>query len=137
MDKATFITQLRKRRKLLLRAYLLHVGCFASTCTFAATHAVQVTVDSSLWIVLLTIPPVLLYTALVDRSCRRIDPAAPTVGWLKIAVFTIFLTPIESSLVLPLTNLWVARRILRSCEHERSSSPNAVSKGGTKSDRGG
>ena len=115
MDKAALITQLRKRRTLLLRAYVLHVGCFLSTCAFAAAHPVQSLVDSSLWIVLLTIPPVLLYTALVDRSCRRVDPSAATVGWVKIAAFTLFLTPIESSLVLPARNLWVATRILRSC----------------------
>jgi len=75
---------------------------------------VQGTVVASLWLVLVSIPPVLLYSALVDRSCRRVDPAAATVGWLKIVLFTLFLTPIESSLVLPVRNLWVSGRILRS-----------------------
>ena len=116
MSKAALIAVLRRRRLLLLKAYILHVGCFMSTCAFAATDSVHVTVATSLWLVLVTIPPVLLYTALVDKSCRRIDPTAATVGWLKIVLFTVFLTPIESSLVLPAKNLWVSGRVLRKCE---------------------
>lgn len=116
MGKVALIAALRRRRSLLLKAYVVHLGCFVSTCAFAATDSVHATVATSLWLVLATIPPVLLYTALVDRSCRRVDPAAPTVGWLKIVLFTVFLTPIESSLVLPAKNLWVSARVLRSCE---------------------
>jgi len=116
MSKAALVAALRRRRSLLLKAYIVHVGCFMSSCAFAATNSVHATVATSLWLMLVTIPPVLFYTALVDRSCRRIDPAAPTVGWLKIVLFTAFLTPIESSLVLPAKNLWVSGRILRSCK---------------------
>ncbi|MEW9624894.1 hypothetical protein [Rhodanobacter geophilus] len=124
MEKSALIAALRRRRLLLLKAYIVHVGCFMSTCAFAATDSVHATVATSLWLVLVTIPPVLLYTALVDRSCRRLDPAAPTVGWLKITLFTVFLTPIESSLVLPAKNLWVSGRILRSCESPPASRSN-------------
>ena len=115
MTRAARVAALKRRRSLLLRAYVVHVGSFTSTCAFAATGSVHGTIAGSLWMVLVTIPPVLVYTALVDRSCRRIDPAAATVGWLKIALFTALLTPLESSLVLPARNLWIARRILRSC----------------------
>lgn len=87
--KASLIAQLQRRRSLLLKAYIFHVGCFTSSCAFAATGSVHMTVAASLWLVLVTIPPVLLYTALVDRSCRRVDPAAATVGWLKIILFTL------------------------------------------------
>lgn len=115
MTRAARIAALRRRRSLLLRAYVVHVGSFTSTCAFAATGSVHATIAGSLWMVLVTIPPVLIYTALVDRSCRRLDASAATVGWLKIALFTALLTPLESSLLLPARNLWIARRILRSC----------------------
>ena len=123
MNSHALIITLRRRRSLLLKAYVFHVGCFMSTCALAATDSVHATVASSLWMVLVTIPPVLLYTALVDRSCRRIDPAAATIGWLKIVLFTLFLTPIESSVVLPARNLWVSGRILRSYGPPRRSPP--------------
>ena len=116
MGRKARIAALRRRRSILLKAYIVHVGCFMSTCAFAATNSVHASVVSSLWVVLVTIPPVLLYTALVDRSCRRIDPAAATVGWLKIVLFTVILTPLESSLILPVRNLWVSGRLLRSCQ---------------------
>ena len=124
MSKAALVSALRRRRSLLLKAYIIHVGCFASSCAFAATGSVHATVATSLWLMLVTIPPVLIYTALVDRSCRGIDPTAATVGWLKIVLFTVFLTPIESSLVLPAKNLWVSGRVLRSCESALTSDCN-------------
>ena len=113
MGKVSAIALLRRRRSLLLKAYVVHVGLFTSTCAFAATDAVHVTVATSLWLTLVTIPPLLLYTVLVDRSCRAIDPNARTAGLVKVILFTLFLTPYESSLVLPAKNLWVARRIIR------------------------
>lgn len=115
MQESAIIKTLRRRRALLLKTWLLHVGCFTSTCAFAATNSAHVTV-ASLWFVLVTIPPVLLYTVLVDRSCRKIDPNATSVGLAKIVVITVLFTPIESSLVLPIKNLLVARRILETCK---------------------
>ena len=113
MDTASVIAVLRKRRSLLMKAYVLHVGLFASTCACAATDTVHIAVATSFWLTLITIPPVLVYTALVDRSCRAVDPTARTAGIMKIIVFTLLLTPYESSLVLPAQNLWIARGILR------------------------
>ncbi len=112
MRESTVIRVLRRRRSLLLKAWLLHVGCFMSTCAFAATDTVHVTMATALWLVLVTIPPVLFYTVLVDRSCRNIEPTAPTAGLAKVVVITLLLTPLESSLVLPVKNLLVSRRIL-------------------------
>ena len=104
---------LRKKRSLLLKAYLLHVGCFASTCAFAATDIAQLGLTTSLWLALLTVPPVLLYTVSLHKACRAVDPSAKTAGWMQVILFTVFLTPLESSIVLPARNLLVARRILR------------------------
>ncbi|MGB8377812.1 MAG: hypothetical protein WCE70_04985, partial [Rhodanobacteraceae bacterium] len=44
------------------------------------------------------------------------DPAAHTAGLLKVILFTILLTPYESSLVLPAKNLWISRRIVRALD---------------------
>ena len=41
-------------------------------------------VTTSLWLALVTIPPVLLYAVLVHKSCRAVDPAAPCVGLLQV-----------------------------------------------------
>jgi hypothetical protein len=116
------IEHLRRKRALLLKAYFIHVGWFASTCAFAATDATQVGLTTSLWLALITVPPVLLYTVSVHKACRAIDPAAKTVGWVPIILFTVFLTPFESGLILPAKNLLVSRRILREWE----SSPNTA-----------
>lgn len=107
---------LRRRRSRLLKAYVLHVGLFTSSCAFAATDATYAAIATTLWLALVTIPPVLLYTVLVHKSCRAIDPSAPSAGLLQVILFTVFLTPYESSLVLPARNLWVSRRILRAAD---------------------
>ena len=110
------IDHLRKKRALLLKAYVIHVGWFASTCAFAATDAAQIGLATSLWLTLLTVPPVLLYTVSVHKACRAIDPSAKTAGGFAVILFTIFLTPLESGLILPAKNLLVSRRILRACD---------------------
>ena len=113
MEKVMLIEQLRRKRLKLLKAYVLHVGWFASTCASAANDAADLAVATSLWLALITIPPVLLYTVIVHRACRAVDPGARTVGVVPIILATIFLTPFESGLVLPAKNLWVSRCILR------------------------
>lgn len=107
------IELLRRKRALLLKAYLVHVGWFASTCAFAAADGSQAGISLSLWLTLLTVPPVLFYTDAVHKACRAIDPVSKTMGWRSILVFTVLLTPLESGLVLPARNLLASRRILR------------------------
>lgn len=113
MERALLMARLRRRHRRLLQAYVLHVGLFASSCAFAAADATHASIATAMWLALITIPPVLLYTVLVHRSCRAIDPTARSVGLTSVILFTVFLTPYESSLVLPAKNLWVSRRILR------------------------
>lgn len=107
------IEHLRRKRALLLKAYIIHVGWFTSTCAFAATDGTQIAVTTSLWLTLLTVPPVLVYTVLVHKACRAVDPGAKSVGLVPVIVATVLLTPFESGLVLPARNLWVSRCILR------------------------
>lgn len=109
----SLLERLRRQRALLLKAYLLHVGWLASTCAFAATDGQTLGLEASLWLTLLTVPPVLVCTASVHRACRAIDPLARTAGWGSIIVCTLLLTPLESGLVLPLKNLLESRRLLR------------------------
>lgn len=111
--KADLIAKLRKRRSVLLKAYIFHVCWFFSTCASAATETSQLALPTLLLLTLITVPPVLIYTVAVHRACRSIDPMAQSVGLVPVVLFTIFLTPFESGLVLPLRNLWVSRRILR------------------------
>lgn len=107
------IELLRRKRSLLLKAYVLHVGWLASTCAFAASGTEQIGLTTCLWLTLLTVPPVLLYTVSVHKACRAIDASAQTVGWMPIILSTVLLTPLESALILPAKNLLVARRMLR------------------------
>lgn len=107
------IEHLRRKRSMLLKAYVIHVGWFTSTCAFAATDGTQLAIATSLWLALLTVPPVLIYTVSVHKACRSIDPSARSVGLVPVILATIFLTPFESGLVLPTKNLWVSRCILR------------------------
>ena len=112
MGQSRLIEQLRTKRSRLLKAYVLHVGWFFSTCAFAAADSSPQGLKTPLLLTLITVPPVLLYTLLVHRACRAIDPRARTAGLVHILLFTVFLTPFESGLVLPARNLWVSRKIL-------------------------
>jgi hypothetical protein len=116
------IELLRRKRTLLLKAYVIHVGWFASTCAFAASGVVQIGLTTSIWLTLLTMPPVFLYMLSVHKACKAIDAHAKTTGWVPIAVFTFVLTPLESTLILPLTNLSVSRRILRNWDSAQAAS---------------
>jgi len=98
---------------MLLKAYIFHVCWFFSTCASAATETSQVALPFLLLLTLITVPPVLIYTVSVHRVCDLIDPSARSVGLVSVILFTIFLTPFESGLVLPLKNLWVSRCILK------------------------
>ena len=116
-SNSLLIARLRRVRIRLLKAYILHVGFFFSTCAFAATDVLQVGATTAMLVTLITIPPVLIYTVLVHKACRAIDPKARTAGIGQIIFFTIFLTPLESGLVLPARNLWVSRKILLAWRH--------------------
>ena len=120
MRKTKLIERLRSKRSILLKTYFIHVGWFASTCAFAATDGSQIAITTSLWLALVTVPPVLIYTVLVHKACRAVDPNARSVGLTPVILATIFLTPIESGLVLPARNLWVSRCILRSWDKART-----------------
>ncbi len=113
VDEAVLVHRLRKRRIRLLTTYVFHVGWLTSTCAFAATDVVELAITTSLWLTLITVPPVLFYTVSVHKVCRAIDPHANSVGLIPVVLATIFLTPFESGLILPARNLLVPRRILQ------------------------
>ena len=113
MNKTALMERLRRKRMLLLKAYVLHVGLFASTCACAATDTAQVTIATSIWLTLITVVPVLLYTVIVHKAIRAVEPSAPSVGLKEILITTALLTPLESGLFMPARNLWIARGILR------------------------
>lgn len=114
------IERLRRRRKTLLQAYLIHVGWLTSTCAFAASDTIDLAITMSLWMVLITVPPVLVYTVSVHKACRAIDPQSRTVGLVPIVLATVFLTPFESALILPAKNLWISRCVLRAWDRALS-----------------
>src|ERR1700749_4664217 len=93
--------RLRRRRTRLWKAYILHVGWLTSSVAAAATDAAHIAVGTSLVLALVTVPPVLVYTVLVHRACRAIDPAARSAGLAHVILFTVLLTPFESGLILP------------------------------------
>lgn len=123
MDKAALIEQLRKKRMRLLKAYVLHVGWFTSTCVSAATDAVPITIATSLWLTLITVVPVLIYTVATHKAIRAVEPSAPSVGLGTVIITTVLFTPLESGLLLPLRNLWVAGAILRAWDRARAFVP--------------
>jgi len=112
-DAAALLAELRRARRGLIRAYVLHVVWFAIMCTVAALRMHRNGVEASVLLTLVTVPPVLLYTVRVHHLCRRIDPASPTVGWVPVLITTFVLSPFESGLILPAKNLLAANRLLR------------------------
>jgi hypothetical protein len=123
-EKAMLIERLRRKRSLLLRIYLIHVGWFTSTCAFAATEATHVAVISSLWLTLITIVPVLVYTVVTHNAIKAISPAAASMGIKQIVVSIVFFTPLEAGLILPAINLWISHRILRAWARTGTGSGN-------------
>lgn len=113
MEKTLLIEQLRKKRLRLLKAYVLHVGWFTSMCASAATDATHIAVASSVWLTLITVVPVLIYTFVVHKAIRAVEPRARSAGLAQIIVTVVLFTPFEAGLLLPAKNLWVSRCILR------------------------
>ncbi|HUS24879.1 MAG TPA: hypothetical protein VM369_08010 [Candidatus Binatia bacterium] len=107
------LERLRRRAKWLLRAYVLHVGWFGSTCAFAAADAGQMATASCLWMALVSAVPVLVHTVMADRAIRAIEPAARSAGLKQVVLAMVLFTPFEAALIPPAINLWIARRILR------------------------
>lgn len=105
--------RLRKKRLLLFRIYVFHVGWFTSTCAFAATETTRIAVVSSLWLTLITIVPVLIYTVITHKAIKACEPAAASVGLRQIVISIVFFTPLEAGLILPAINLWISHCILR------------------------
>lgn len=96
-----------------MKAYVVHVIWFVLMCALGAADVGRGGVLTALLFTLITVPPVLLYTLLVHNTCRAIDPRSRTAGILLIVLFTIFLTPFESGLILPARNLLISGRMLR------------------------
>lgn len=92
-------------------------------CTLAGLQWGQGGVEVSVLLTLLTVPPVLFYTVRVHNLCRKIDPAASTVGWVPVLITTFLLSPFESGLILPAKNLFAASRILRANQTSVMASP--------------
>jgi len=127
MDREQLLHQLALTRTGLIRTYALHVIWFAIMCTFTAMQWRHDGLKFSVFLTLLTVPPVLFYTVRAHRLCRALDPRARTVGLVPVLVTTIILSPFESGLVLPLKNLLVANRLLREARAATGERIEAVS----------
>lgn len=90
------------------------------TTTFHLAQIFQLrVVATSLWLALVTVVPVLIYTYIVHRAIRAIEPCANSVGLRQIAVSILFFSPFEAGLILPAINLWISHRILRAWDISR------------------
>lgn len=105
--------ELRKLRRALVRAYVLHVAWFVAMCVFVGWRWSEDGLKASVLLTLLTVPPVLYYTVRMHAVCRSIDPAARTVGLVPVIVTTFVLSPFESGLILPMKNLLAANKLLK------------------------
>lgn len=101
-------------------------------CTLAGLQWHQYGIEASVLLTLITVPPVLFHTVRVHHLCRRIDPAAPTVGWVPVLITTIALSPFEAGLVLPAKNLLAASRLLRAHRISGTAPPTAEAAQGKK-----
>lgn len=118
VGRDALIARLRKVRRRLVVCYLVHVAWFIAMCAYSTSEFHEKGFQASVFLVLLTVPPVLFQAARTHQACRAIDPRARTFGWLPIILMTIAFTPFESGLILPFHNLVTANRIL--AKHERN-----------------
>jgi len=112
MEKSLVATLVKQRRRRLL-SYVVHVLWFTAMIVTAILHASRTTVATSIWLALITVPPVIVYAAIVHKTCRAIDPRARTIGLVPMILMTVFLTPFESGLIVPAKNLWVSGKLLK------------------------
>ncbi len=110
---APLIPKLIKQRRRLLQSYVIHVVWFAAMIITAIAHSSRTIVAGSIFLALVTVPPVIAYAAAVHRTCRAIDPSAKTIGLVPMIIMTVLFTPFESGLVVPAKNLLVSRKLLR------------------------
>ena len=110
---ASLIPKLIKQRRRLLQSYVIHVVWFAAMIITAIAHSSRTIVAGSIFLALVTVPPVIAYAAAVHRTCRAIDPSAKTIGLVPMIIMTVLFTPFESGLVVPAKNLLVSRKLLR------------------------
>ena len=125
--KYPLVYELEKARRALLRTYVLHVAWFAAMCALVGLRLSPHGLKVAVLLTLVTAPPVLFYTVRVHGLCRKIDPAARTVGLLPVVITTLVLSPFESGLILPAKNLFVANRILRTWQASQVSAKAANS----------
>ncbi|WP_182825448.1 hypothetical protein [Luteimonas sp. MC1782] len=79
----------------------------------ALVHSSRAVVASSIFLALITVPPVIAYATAVHRTCRAIDPSAKTIGLVPMIIMTVLFTPFESGLVVPAKNLLVSGKLVR------------------------
>ena len=84
---ASLIPELIKQRRRLLQSYVVHLAWFAAMIITAVAHSSRTVVASSIFLALITVPPVIVYAAAVHRTCREIDPSAKTIGLVPIVSF--------------------------------------------------
>jgi len=113
---ASLVPKLIEQRRRLLQSYLVHVAWFAVMIATAIAHSSKTVVASSIFLALITVPPVIAYAAAVHRTCRAIDPSAKTIGLVPMIIMTVVFTPFESGLVVPAKNLLVSGRLVRECQ---------------------
>lgn len=106
------VARLRKQRRRLLVSYVVHVLWFLAMVLTAIFHASRAVATTSIWLALITAPPVIVYAARVHRTCRAIDPMARSIGLVPMILMTVFLTPFESGLIVPAKNLLVSAELL-------------------------
>ena len=92
---------------------MIHVLWFTAMIISASLNASREAIATSIWLALLTVPPVIFYAAAVHKTCRAIDPKSKTIGIVPMIIMTVALTPFESGLIVPAKNLWVSGRLLR------------------------
>ncbi len=120
-NRLTATLALQRRR--LLQSYVVHVIWFVAMIATAIAHTSKAVATTSIWLALITVPPVIVYAALVHKTCRAIDPSSRTIGLIPMILMTIFLTPFESGLIVPAKNLMVPAKLLRQLRYGEAS-PN-------------
>ena len=109
----SLVATLKRQRRRLLQSYVVHVSWFTAMVLAAIFQTTKATIATSIWLALITVPPVIFYAAAVHRTCRAIDPSSTTIGLVPMILMTIFLTPFESGLIVPAKNLWVSGKLLK------------------------
>ncbi len=108
------LNRLRAWRRRLFMAYFAFLILFGSSLAMTASGVDHSSTLAGFAVSALLALPLFIVNLVVHRIIQMLRPGAGSVGARQLIVSIVFFTAIEAAVLLPLINLFVSGRVLRS-----------------------